>query len=760
MHSVPASHDGIFHTIFDHMPVGVAYLSLEGKWLLVNPRLCEILQYSWQEIEHYSYLDLTFPEDLDLDRSYVQRFLTRKITSASFEKRFRRKDGTTIWVHMNVSLVFDSLGLPAYFALIIEDIETRKQQEEKQVALYAHASQAREQAEGYNAQMRILQAITDHALANLSLDDLFRAVLRHIREIMVVDNVAILLLDEEHKYLTVRAVDGIEEEIAPCVRIPLGRGFAGTVAARCQPVIAGKQMSIEILTPILREQLYTLLGVPLMVDGRVLGVIHIGTKQPRTFTRECIDLFERVADRLALAIERSLLVEQALLAQTRAEMMNLQLRILQTITDTALSHLSLNDLFREILSRMNEILTVDTIAILLLTEDGKYLVVRAAKGLEEEVQQDVRIPIGQGFAGRIAVERRPLVVPDISQIEVVSQILRENVHSLLGVPLLVDDKVIGVLHIGTKQPRLFTEHDVELLQRVADRIARAIDYASLYQAEQQARVQAVEHARQLEEMNEQLKQASTMQRTFVSIIGHELRTPLTGIQGFSELLCEGEWSMKEIKEFATDIAQDAQRLNRIISELLDLERMKAGRMSLNMDTVQLNALLKGAVARAEAGTRNHIFTMRLDERIVNVQADNDKLTQVMANLLSNAIKYSPHGGEILITSQLEGEDIHIQIQDRGIGMPEDALAHLFTPFYRVETTTTRYIQGTGLGLPIVKEIMEMHQGNVWAESTLGQGSTFHILFPLTISSDASDESVPRIHGSRSTTSVSVSKERP
>jgi PAS domain S-box-containing protein len=727
MHSVQAN--TIFHTTFDQMPIGIAYVSLEGKWLHANPRLCEVLLYSQQELEHHPYLDLTFAEDRDKDRTYLQRFLAREITSASFEKRFRRKDGIIIWTRMSVSLVLDPMGSPAYFAAIIDDIETRKQKEEHQIALYTHEAQAREQAEDSNEQLQILQTITDHALAHLSLDDLFRSVLRRIREIMDADNIAILLLNEDRTHLTVRAVDGIEEAAASTVRIPMGKGFAGTVAARCQPIIAGKQEPVEILTPILREQLYTLLGVPLVVDGRVLGVIHIGTKQQRTFSQETIDLFERVADRLALAIERSLFVEQALLARKQAETMNLQLQILQTITDTALSHLSLNDLFREILSRMNEILTVDTIAILLLTEDGKYLTVRAAKGLEEEINQDVRVPVGRGFAGQIAVQRQPLVVPDVSQIEVVSQVLRENVHSLLGVPLLVDDRVIGVLHIGTKQPRLFTDSDVELLQRVADRIARAIDYASLYQAELEARAQAIAHAQQLEAINEQLQQASTMQRTFVSIIGHELRTPLTTIQGFSELLGEGEWSMAEIKEFAVDMAQDAQRLNRIITELLDLERMKSGRMSLNRETVQLNALLTKAITRAQAGTRKHTFIMQLDEHISQVQADKDKLTQVITNLLSNAIKYSPAGGEILVTSQLEDEHIHIQVQDHGIGMSAEALEKLFTPFYRVETTTTRYIQGTGLGLPIVKEIIEMHQGNVWTESTLGEGSTFHFSFP-------------------------------
>ena len=445
------------------------------------------------------------------------------------------------------------------------------------------------------------------------------------------------------------------------------------------------------------------------------------------------------ADRLSLAIERSLLIEQALLAQKRAEEMNQHLRVLQTITDTALSHLNLDDLFREVLRRLDGILTTDTIAIFLLTEDGKYLTICATRGLEEDMNQDLRIPVGQGFAGQIAVHRQPLIVSDTSQIEGVSQVLRKNIHSMVGVPLLVDDRVIGVIYIGTKDLHLFTEDDVELLQRVADRIARAVDYASLYRAEQQARAQATAHARQLEAVNAQLEQANKMQRTFVSIIGHEIRTPLTTIQGLSELLRDSEWSMAEIKEFASDICIDAERLNRIISDLLDLERMKSGRMSLSVSEVQLNALLSEVVMRAQASTKNHMFKLHLDERISQVEADEDKLTQVITNLLSNAVKYSPAGGEILVTSQLEGEDVHIQVQDHGIGIPVNALENLFTPFYRVETVSTRYIQGTGLGLPIVKEIIEMHQGNVWVESTLGQGSTFHLSLPSTHLADTPNE---------------------
>jgi signal transduction histidine kinase len=409
---------------------------------------------------------------------------------------------------------------------------------------------------------------------------------------------------------------------------------------------------------------------------------------------------------------------QLQMAQAQIGEMEQQLRVLQAITDTALSHLSLEDFLREVVHRLSEILSVDTVAILLLSEDGKHLIVRVASGLEEEVKQEVHIPVGQGFAGQIVTLRGPLIVPDLAQIEVASQILRETVCSIMGVPLIVDDKVIGVLHTGTKRPSLFTEHDVELLQRVADRIARAIDYTTLYQAEKQARAQAIAHAHQLEVANAQLEQASKMQRSFISIVGHEMRTPLTSIQGFSELLRDEKWSVTEVKEFASDIALDAQRLNRIISEMLDLERMKSGFMRLNVTMVRLNVLLRETVMHAQISTQKHTFRLILDEQVSQVQADEDKLTQIMTNLLSNAAKYSSHGGEILIASQREEERVHIRVQDHGMGIPAQELKNLFTPFYRVESTSMHSIQGTGLGLSIVKEIIEMHQGNVWVESTL------------------------------------------
>jgi len=300
-----------------------------------------------------------------------------------------------------------------------------------------------------------------------------------------------------------------------------------------------------------------------------------------------------------------------------------------------------------------------------------------------------------------------------------------GVRALLAVPVLADRNLVGVLYADVeKLEHSYSSEEMALIEAMTKFSVLAIEREH---REKQSRhlLNALQHA------NEQLEQASTMQRNFMSIIGHEIRTPLAGIQGFSELICRRDWSMEEIKDFATDIFSDAKRLNRIVSEFLDLERMRAGHMSLNVKTVNLNAILREASARAQATTQKHTLSLQLNEQVPPLQGDEDKLAQVMVNLLSNAVKYSPNGGTLLVKSQLEEQSVHVQVQDHGTGIPAAALEKLFTPFYRVESTSSRYIQGTGLGLPIVKEIIAMHNGRVWVESVLGQGSTFHFSLPFT-----------------------------
>src|SRR4051812_21044521 len=327
-----------------------------------------------------------------------------------------------------------------------------------------------------------MQRVTDAALAHLKLDDLLQELLERIAEILGSDTAAFLLLDEAAGELVARAAKGIEEEVEQGVRIPLGRGFAGRVAAGRRPVIIDDVDQAEIYNPILREKgIRSLLGVPLLVEGRVIGVLHVGTLTPRIFTAGDRDLLQLVADRAALGIEHARAFEQERAAVRRAEATARTLSAIQSVTDAALAYLPLDELLIELLDRIVEILHSDTAAFLLLDEAAGELVARAAKGIEEEVEQGVRIPLGRGFAGRIAASRRPVVIDDVDHADILNPILREKgIRSLLGVPLLVEGSVTGVLHVGTLTPRLFTDEDRDLLQLAADRAATAIEHARLF----------------------------------------------------------------------------------------------------------------------------------------------------------------------------------------------------------------------------------------------------------------------------------------
>ena len=310
--------------------------------------------------------------------------------------------------------------------------------------------------------MERVQAVTDTALTVLDVEELLAALLPRIRDILDADTCAVLLHDAETDELVARAAVGIEEEVEQGVRIPLGKGFAGRIAAERRPVILDDVDHAEILNPILRQKgIKSMAGVPLIAGGDVIGVLHVGTLHYRAFTSDDIELLQVAADRAAIAIEHARLFTAERQARTRIENV-------QAVTDAALAHLDVDDLLAVLLPRIRDILTADTCAVLLLDEQTDELAARAAVGIEEEVEQGVRIPMGRGFAGRIAAERRPVILDDLDRADIFNPILREkHIKSMLGVPLLVRDRAIGVLHVGALVARRFTSADVDLLQLVA-----------------------------------------------------------------------------------------------------------------------------------------------------------------------------------------------------------------------------------------------------------------------------------------------------
>jgi PAS domain S-box-containing protein len=228
----------------------------------------------------------------------------------------------------------------------------------------------------------------------------------------------------------------------------------------------------------------------------------------------------------------------------------------------------------------------------------------------------------------------------------------------------------------------------------------------------------------------QLERLNRLKSEFVSTVSHEFRTALVGIQGFSEILRDDDMPPAEVHSLATDINQDAERLNRMITEMLDLDRMEAGKIRLDLKSVDLNVLVTDAVERMRVSTHKHTIRTELQASLPSVRGDADRLTQVITNLLSNAVKYSPDGGEIFVTTRPEGMQVLVSVVDHGLGIPPEFINRLFGRYERFEDKHAGKIIGTGLGLAITRQIVEMHGGRISVESTVGSGSEFAFTIPM------------------------------
>ena len=229
----------------------------------------------------------------------------------------------------------------------------------------------------------------------------------------------------------------------------------------------------------------------------------------------------------------------------------------------------------------------------------------------------------------------------------------------------------------------------------------------------------------------ELEKLNHMKTEFTSMVSHEFRTALTGIQGMSELINGGEMKPDEVHEYSGYIFSEAERVNRLINDMLDIDRLEAGKMKLQMAPMDLNAVVEGVAIRSAVASSKHPIRTELEASLPKVLGDSDRLVQVITNLVTNAIKYSPVGGEVMLSTHYSNGAVDVSVKDHGVGISADFVDRLFGRFERYEKTPSKVI-GTGLGLAIARQIVEMHSGKIWVESAEGSGSVFHFTIPALV----------------------------
>jgi signal transduction histidine kinase len=397
-----------------------------------------------------------------------------------------------------------------------------------------------------------------------------------------------------------------------------------------------------------------------------------------------------------------------------------QLRRLVELSVTLNSTLDLDDLLQLITATATELLDCEAASILLYEENKPRLYFAAATGSDPARLAEIPVPIDNSLAGTIFRTNQHLILNNAEQDPrhylLVSDHIKFKVKTLLGVPMPIKDRTVGVLEAVNKRNGIFDEHDATLLSVAAAHAAIAIENARLLQTTKRAL--------------QQVKEANQLKSNFLSLASHELRTPLGIIIGYSTFLKEDAKGV--LSDHASQVLTAARHMRSILDEMNNLAMLQSDGMILKPQRVPLQDVLTYASEGIKeiASTRDQKLIFAFPGQPFYVNVDIDKTALAFVNLLDNALRFSPEGSDVVIGTINDGNQILAWVQDQGTGIPVDKLHKIFEEFYQIEPPNTRHYGGLGIGLSIAKGLIEAQGGKIWAESEgAGAGSTFKVLLP-------------------------------
>jgi len=645
------------------------------------------------------------PEDIPIATQAVQDTIASDSnrSEVTSEVRYKTTDGRIIWVSSTYKVERDSHGNPTRIAGSSQDITERKTNELTQAAI---------------------TQISESALTARTAKELFDTVYHSIQTILPAKNFYTALLDRTTNLLSFPYhADEIDDDWTPR---RLGRGLTAYVIRsgkrlRTSPeIFADMEAAGEIVSD--GAPSVDWLGVPLRGEGAVMGVMAVQTYDASVrITENQAENFELISIQTAAALER-------LQARESLQRRNTYLAASAEIGRLVTSTLDINTIFTRTVNLVSDRLGFYFAAIYQVEEEGFHATMREGTGGAGENMkiQKHRVSVGsQTIVGKAAETGETVLANDV-QTEPLYQPnpLLLDTQSEVAIPLKVGGKVLGVIDIQSTQAQAFSADDISVLQSLADQVAVAINNATLYDESQ--------------ELIKNLKEVDQLKSQFLANMSHELRTPLNSIIGFSRVILKGiDGPVTDMQQQdLTAIYNSGQHLLGLINDILDLARIEAGKMELNFEEVRLAEMVHSVFSTAKGLVKEKPIKLleEVPADMPTVRGDTMRIRQVFINLISNASKFTDEGSITIRTQTQESPngklEALIKVIDTGPGITPEGQEKLFKAFSQVDGSATRKSGGSGLGLSICANLVQLHGGRIGVTSEEGKGSTFWFTIPL------------------------------
>jgi signal transduction histidine kinase/DNA-binding response OmpR family regulator/PAS domain-containing protein len=644
-------------------------------------------------------------EDIPIMTAAVERAASapEENPETEAEARFRTNDGRTIWVRSIFKLERDAQGEPAKVIGSSQDITDRKINELTQVAI---------------------TQISDAALTASRIEELINTVHQVTGTLVPAKNFYVALYNSEADLMTFPYY--VDEYDQPMPSQKLGRGLTSYVIRTGRPlrttpeIYAELEESGEVVGGGTRSVDW--LGVPLRSEAAIRGVMAVQSYDSSIrITEEHKEILTILGAQVTAAIER-------LQARAALQRRNTYLAASSEIGRLVTSTLDLNTIFTRTVNLVSERFGFYFAAIYTIEETGFNIVLREATGAagEKMKAQKYMLPVGsQTIVGTVAETGESRLVDDISAESLYQpNPLLLDTQSEAAVPLRIGSRIVGVIDIQSKLTYAFTQDDISVLQSLADQVTVAIDNARSYELSQQA----IRELREIDQMKSQ----------FLANMSHELRTPLNSIIGFSRVILKGiDGPISDTQQQdLTAIYNSGQHLLGLINDVLDLARIEAGKMELNFEEVKLSEMVTSVMSTAKGLVKEKRIQLlqRIPADMPTVRGDTMRVRQVLLNLISNASKFTEEGSITVEAHTQKGPtgkmEALINVIDTGPGISIEDQKKLFQAFSQVDGSATRKSGGSGLGLSICANLVQLQGGRIGVQSATNMGSTFYFTVPL------------------------------